>query len=119
MGEHEADFVHVRGNHHPQAAGSRAALDREDVAEGVHAHLIGQRADVFQHDFAHRTFIAGNRHSLGEALQQASLARAEGGKVRQGQGGLLQEILSITATGLVNRSAEVELQPTFACVGHN
>jgi len=64
--DHKADLVHVRSQHHLEAAlALRAGLEGDDIAQRVHAGAVGQRAHLLQHQRAHRALIAGNAAGIG------------------------------------------------------
>jgi len=71
--EHEADLVHVRGDHHPQPILTRAHARSQDVPQRVHFHLLTQRFHFAQDDFAHFLLIARNSQGVAQLGQQVEL----------------------------------------------
>ena len=70
MADDHADLVHVRGEHDsaalhtflrysaPLSRGGPTLLQSNQVAQGIHAHLIHVPADVLLDCFAHGIFVA-------------------------------------------------------------
>ena len=69
--DHEADLVHVRGEHHLAAwLRAAAALDADDVAEGIDRDLVDRCLQFGDDDRADTVFVAGDTGGFAEPLQQ-------------------------------------------------
>ena len=71
MGDDEADFIHVRGDHHPFAGFT--FFEGDDIAHRIYAHLIYEGRNLPQHQFAHALFEARGTRSFADCFKQLDI----------------------------------------------
>src|SRR5581483_655867 len=85
-GYHHADFVERRGEHDFFASVAAAFADGNQIAERVHAHLVGEPFDFRAHYFTHILFTARRTERVRQAFDQCR-ERRERSPVRRRKGG--------------------------------
>ena len=71
MGDEEAQFVHVRGQHHARPAA--APPDRDDVAKRVDGDLISDPPDLLDDHLPYALLATGGTGCLAQAPQQVQI----------------------------------------------
>ena len=71
MRNHEADLVHVRGDHQLFCfAAATGLFDRDQIAQRIYPQLVGQRRQLAAHDLAQASLAAGNARALAQFFEQ-------------------------------------------------
>ncbi len=65
----EADFIHMRIEHHPHRVVNVGVAGDEHIAHRIHANLIRVGLDCVNHDFTDFIFIAGDCNRVAQFFQ--------------------------------------------------